>query len=60
MKHSPHIKDEPAKPADQFADDAMKGKTMRGHPKDFNVPIQGARSWWEALLGLPFIRMFRQ
>ncbi|MEL6914591.1 MAG: hypothetical protein AAFP13_08815 [Pseudomonadota bacterium] len=40
MTKSPHIRDEPANPADRIVDDEMP-KTMRGHPEDRPTPING-------------------
>ncbi|MEL6607962.1 MAG: hypothetical protein AAFO93_03530 [Pseudomonadota bacterium] len=48
---SPHIQDEPAKPADQFADDAMNGKAMRGHPEGRAVPENGLHRGWLQRVG---------
>lgn len=40
MTKSPHIRDEPANPADRIVDDEMP-KTMRGHPEDRPTPVNG-------------------
>ncbi|MEM1374226.1 MAG: hypothetical protein AAGF78_07585 [Pseudomonadota bacterium] len=45
MTRSPHIKDEPAKPADRIVDDEMP-KSMRGHPEDRTVPVNGLAPGW--------------